>query len=40
MALSGKSREEADSYLAGEFELDDRAKLLDQIYAKVGEIER
>jgi hypothetical protein len=40
MALSGKSREEADSYLAGEFELDDRAKLLDEIYAKIGEIER
>jgi cell division septum initiation protein DivIVA len=40
MALSGKSREEADSYLAGEFKLDDRAKLLDEIYAKIGEIER
>jgi cell division septum initiation protein DivIVA len=40
MALSGKSREEADGYLAGEFTLDDRAKLLDEIYARVGEIER
>jgi hypothetical protein len=37
MALSGKSREEADGYLASAFSLDDRAKLLDEIYAKVGE---
>jgi len=40
MALSGKSREEADGYLAGEFNLEDRAKLLDEIYAKIGENER
>jgi hypothetical protein len=35
MALSGESREQADRRLADSFELADRAKLLDEVYAAV-----
>ncbi len=35
MALSGDSREQADRSLADTFELADRAKLLDEVYAAV-----
>lgn len=35
MALNGTSREETDRYLAENFELDDRGKLLDEVYARV-----
>ncbi len=35
MALSGESREQADRHLADSFELADRAKLLDEVYAAV-----
>ncbi len=35
MALSGESREQADRHLADTFELADRAKLLDEVYAAV-----
>jgi len=35
MALSGESREQADRHLAERFELADRAKLLDEVYAAV-----
>jgi len=36
MALNGTSREETDRYLALNFELSDRAQLLDEVYASVG----
>jgi hypothetical protein len=35
MALNGESREQADRYLADSFELADREKLLDEVYAVV-----
>ncbi len=35
MALNGESREQADRYLAESFQLADRAKLLDEVYAAV-----
>ncbi len=35
MALSGESREQTDRYLADSFQLSDRAKLLDEVYAAV-----
>jgi DivIVA domain-containing protein len=35
MALNGTPREEADRYLAENFQLDDRAGLLDDVYARV-----
>jgi DivIVA domain-containing protein len=35
MALNGQSREEADRYLADNFDLPDRAGLLDEVYASV-----
>jgi hypothetical protein len=35
MALNGQPREEADKYLAENFELGDRAALLDEVYATV-----
>ena len=35
MALNGQSREETDSYLAQNFDLADRAGLLDEVYATV-----
>ena len=35
MALNGQLREEADRYLADNFDLDDRATLLDEVYATV-----
>lgn len=35
MALNGQSREEADRYLAENFDLPDRAGLLDEVYAAV-----
>jgi hypothetical protein len=35
MALNGQSREEADRYLADNFDLADRAGLLDEVYASV-----
>ncbi len=35
MALSGESREQTDRYLADSFQLFDRAKLLDEVYAAV-----
>ena len=35
MALNGQSREETDGYLEEHFELDDRAALLDEVYATV-----
>jgi DivIVA domain-containing protein len=37
MALSGESREQADRYLAESFELAEREKLLDEVYAAVGD---
>ncbi|GAC1438776.1 MAG: hypothetical protein NVSMB51_15310 [Solirubrobacteraceae bacterium] len=36
MALDGTSRAEIDAYLAAHFELEDRAKLLDEVLAAVG----
>lgn len=36
MALSGTPREETDRYLAENFDLADRAALLDEVYANVG----
>lgn len=36
MALNGTSREETDRYLAENFDLDDRAGLLDEVYSRVG----
>jgi hypothetical protein len=35
MALNGESRERADRYLAEHFELSDRQKLLDEVYAAI-----
>jgi hypothetical protein len=35
MALNGESREEADRYLAENFELADRGKLIDEVYAAI-----
>jgi hypothetical protein len=35
MALNGQSREEADRYLADNFDLADRETLLDEVYASV-----
>src|SRR3954469_1646893 len=35
MALNGQSREETDRYLAENFDLADRARLLDEVYASV-----
>jgi DivIVA domain-containing protein len=35
MALNGESREQADRYLAENFQLADRAKLLDEVYAAI-----
>ncbi len=35
MALNGTSREETDRYLAENFDLSDRAGLLDEVYASV-----
>ncbi len=35
MALNGQSREETDTYLRDNFDLDDRAALLDEVYATV-----
>lgn len=35
LALGGESREQADRYLADRFELADRAKLLDEVYAAI-----
>ena len=35
MALNGQSREETDRYLAENFDLSDRAALLDEVYATV-----
>ncbi|HEY1539210.1 MAG TPA: DivIVA domain-containing protein [Solirubrobacteraceae bacterium] len=35
MALNGQTREETDTYLAENFDLDDRAGLLDEVYATV-----
>lgn len=35
MALNGDSREEADRYLAENYEVADRAKLLDEVYAAI-----
>ena len=35
MALSGEPREQTDRYLADSFQLTDRAKLLDEVYAAV-----
>jgi hypothetical protein len=35
MALNGTPRDETDRYLAENFELHDRARLLDEVYASV-----
>jgi hypothetical protein len=35
MALSGEPREQTDRYLADSFQLSDRAKLLDEVYAAI-----
>lgn len=35
MALNGDSREETDKYLAENYEIEDRAKLLDEVYAAI-----
>ncbi len=35
MALNGTSREQTDRYLTENFELSDRARLLDEVYASV-----
>ncbi len=35
MALNGESREEADRYLAENFELADRGKLIDEVFAAI-----
>jgi hypothetical protein len=35
MALNGQSREETDEYLAENFDLSNRAALLDEVYATV-----
>jgi DivIVA domain-containing protein len=36
MALNGTPRDETDRYLAENFQLDNREKLLDEVYARVG----
>ena len=36
MALNGTPREETDRYLEENFQLADRAALLDEVYARVG----
>ncbi|MTD42866.1 hypothetical protein GKE82_00740 [Conexibacter sp. W3-3-2] len=36
MALNGSSREETDTYLSENFDLADRAALLDEVYATIG----
>jgi DivIVA domain-containing protein len=36
MALNGTPRDETDRYLAENFQLEDREKLLDEVYARVG----
>jgi DivIVA domain-containing protein len=36
MALNGDSREETDRYLAENYEIEDRDKLLDEVYAAIG----
>jgi DivIVA domain-containing protein len=36
MALNGTPRDETDRYLADNFQLDDRGKLLDEVYARLG----
>jgi hypothetical protein len=36
MALSGRSREEADRYLLEHFEVADRKGLLDEVWASAG----
>ena len=36
MALNGTPRDETDRYLAENFQLEDRDKLLDEVYARVG----
>jgi hypothetical protein len=36
MALSGTPRAQADRYLAENFDLDDRERLLDDVYSRVG----
>ena len=36
MALNGTPRDETDRYLAENFELEEREKLLDEVYARVG----
>jgi hypothetical protein len=36
MALNGTPRDETDRYLAENFELENRAGLLDEVYARVG----
>jgi hypothetical protein len=36
MALSGTSREDTDRYLAANYDLSDRAALLDEVYAAAG----
>ena len=35
MALNGESREDADRYLAENFQLADRQKLIDEVYAAI-----
>jgi hypothetical protein len=35
MALNGESREQADRYLREHYEISDRAKLLDEVYAAI-----
>jgi hypothetical protein len=35
MALNGESREQADRYLRENYQLSDRAKLLDEVYAAI-----
>ena len=36
MALSGKPREDTDQYLAENYDVPDRAALLDEVYAAAG----
>ncbi len=35
MALNGSPRDETDAYLAENFDLSDRARLLDEVYASI-----
>jgi len=35
MALNGDSREQTDKYIAENYEVEDRAKLLDEVYAAI-----